>query len=59
MEKRVNRTWLFLLLLAVVVVAVLLWFYTGRTTGSYSGGILIELPKSPAGQQMMASGDWL
>lgn len=59
MEKRVNRTWLFLLLLAVVVVAVLLWFYTGRTTGSYSGGILIELPESPAGQQVMASGDWL
>ena len=46
MEKKVNRTWLFLLLLAVAAAVVMLWFCAGKTTGSYSGGILIELPKN-------------
>lgn len=43
MEKRMSRTWLFLMLMAVIAAVVVLWLWAGKTAGSYSGGILVEL----------------
>ena len=46
MEKKVNRTWLFLLVLAVIAAVMVLWLCAGKTVGSYSGGILSEVPEN-------------
>lgn len=44
MEKRVNGTWLFLVLAIILIAVVFILMYTNRTADSYSGGILVELP---------------
>ena len=58
MEKRMNRTWLFLLMLAIVIAAIAIWLWIGKPAGSYSGGILIELPHT-AEQSVMTMGEHL
>lgn len=58
MEKKMNRTWLFLLMVTVIAAAIVLWLCLGKSAGSYSGGILIELPRE-AEQLMTASGEWI
>ena len=50
MEKKMNYLWLFLLVVTVIALAVMFWAFSGPTTGSYSGGILIEVPELSAGQ---------
>lgn len=44
MEKKVNGTWLFLVLLAVLLVLVFVLTCVDQSAGSYSGGMLIEWP---------------
>ena len=41
MEKRMNRTWLFFLMVAVIVAAMVVWICMGMSVSDYSGGILI------------------
>ncbi|MBQ8813511.1 MAG: hypothetical protein IJZ85_03305 [Lachnospiraceae bacterium] len=58
MEKKMNRTWLFLLMVAVIAAAIVLWLCIGKSAGGYSGGILIEMP-GETDQVMTAAGEWL
>lgn len=44
MEKKVNGTWLFLVLLAALLVLVFVLTYVDQSAGSYSGGMLVEWP---------------
>ena len=41
MEKRMNRTWLFFLMVAVIVAAMVVWICMDMSVRDYSGGILI------------------
>ena len=41
MEKRMNRAWLFFLMVAVIVAAMVVWICMGMSVRDYSGGILI------------------
>lgn len=45
MEKKMNRAWLFFLMVAVIVLAMVVWMCMGLSASDYSGGILIELPE--------------
>ena len=42
MEKKMNRAWLFFLMAAVIVAAMVVWLCMGMSVSDYSGGILIE-----------------
>lgn len=59
MEKKMNYAWLLLFVVAVAAVAIILWLCAGQTAGSYSGGMLIELPAPVGGQQAFTAGEWL
>ena len=42
MEKKMNRAWLFFLMAAVIVAAMVVWLCMGMSVSDYSGGILIK-----------------
>lgn len=44
MEKKVNGTWLFLVLLVALLALVFVLTYVDQSADSYSGGMLVECP---------------
>lgn len=59
MEKKVNGTWLFLILLAVLLVIVFVMNFVDQSAGSYSGGMLVQLPERLIERGVAMSGGWL